>query len=340
MLSIMALRSRKARWCTAAAAVCTLACLTLPPAFAEDQLTDSAAALRQAGLPADQAELPELTAFPGFAGLPDLAGTPDFAGLTENTLGSRLLVSASTFQRIKRTQSRVFTGDGFDACTAPSLPAMTAWRTSSGYRALGVYIGGLNRGCPQGNLSASWVSSVTHMGWRLAPVYVGRQAPCARQPHLKLIDPKTAAAQAVDAADDAANRAVALGIARGSAIYFDLESYARKDAACTSAAMTYLGGWIQRMHAHGYLAGFYSSAGSGITDLAASGLVGGNVPPDALWIARWDSKPTVQDPAVPDAAWTPHQRIKQFAGAHKEAHGGVTLNIDQDYLDGPVARTR
>src|SRR5438445_337645 len=60
--------------------------------------------------------------------------------------------------------------------------------------------------------------------------------------------------------------------------------------------------------------------------------------PDALWIARWDNKSTVEDPSVPSGAWTPHQRIKQFTGGHKESHGGVTINIDRDWIDGPVAR--
>ena len=327
MLSIMALRSIKARWCTAAATACAVVLLSLPAAFAEDHPADAAALPAQAAPPLDQAT---------FA---DLSTLPSFSGLTTSPLASSLFVSSAAFRHIKRTQSRIFTGTGFDACMAPAASAMSAWRTTSGYHALGIYIGGLNRACPQSNLTADWVSSVARMGWHLVPVYVGRQAPCARQPHLKLIDPKAATPQAIDAADDAANRAAALGIARGSAIYFDLESYPRKDAACTSTALSYLGTWTQRMHAHGYLAGFYSSAGSGITDLVAAGLPG-HVLPDALWIARWDNKQTIQDPAVPNLAWTPHQRIKQFAGARKETHGGVALNVDQDYLDGPVARTR
>jgi hypothetical protein len=330
MLSIMALRSTKARWCTAAAAVCAVVCLSLPSAFAEDRLADATTARTQAGPPADQAMARD------FAGLSSLSGLSDSA---LNAFAPDLFVSSSRFKYIKRTQSRIYTGSGFDACTAPPLPAMTAWRRSSPYRALGVYIGGLNRACAQGNLTTSWIASVTHMGWHLAPVYVGRQAPCSRLPHIKLIDPKNATTQAVDAADDAANLAAALGIARGSAIYFDLESYPRKNTDCTNTALSYLGTWTQRMHAHGYLAGFYSSAGSGITDLVAAGMPG-HVLPDALWIARWDNKPTVQDTAVPNGVWTPHQRIKQFAGAHKESHGGVALNIDQDYMDGPVAHTR
>lgn len=32
-----------------------------------------------------------------------------------------------------------------------------------------------------------------------------------------------------------------------------------------------------------------------------------------------------------------HQRIHQYRGGHHETYGGVTLNIDNDYLDGAVA---
>src|SRR6185436_16305433 len=69
-----------------------------------------------------------------------------------------------------------FTGLGFDACAAPSSRAMAAWE-SSPYRAVGVYIGGLNRACSQPNLTAAWVGEQVAEGWHLIPIYVGRQAP-------------------------------------------------------------------------------------------------------------------------------------------------------------------
>ena len=242
-----------------------------------------------------------------------------------------------SFETVKRVYTRVYTGDGFDTCHAPSLPAMATWWRTSPYRAIGVYIGGVNRACGDGNLSNDWVHTVNAMGWHLVPIYVGRQAPCTHQPHLRLMTPKALSNDAASAADDAASRAASFGIVRGSAIYFDLESYGRKDAACTGIVLRYLGAWTSRMHAHGYLAGVYSSAGSGITDLATV-IVPGVARPDALWIARWDNGRTVQDSSVPDGAWTPHLRIKQFTGGHKEKHGGVTMNIDRDWVDGPVAR--
>ena len=41
-----------------------------------------------------------------------------------------------------------YDGLAFDACTAPSLAAMRAWRRSP-YHAIGVYVGGQNRTCAQ-----------------------------------------------------------------------------------------------------------------------------------------------------------------------------------------------
>jgi hypothetical protein len=40
---------------------------------------------------------------------------------------------------------------------------------------------------------------------------------------------------------------------------------------------------------------------------------------------------------VPNARWAVHQRAKQYRGDHPETWGGVTLNIDNDQLDAPVA---
>ena len=74
----------------------------------------------------------------------------------------------------------VFTGLGFDTCAAPDTGTMQAW-LSSPYRALGIYVGGANRACGDGNLSAGWANAVQAQGWKLAPLYVGLQAPCVNQ---------------------------------------------------------------------------------------------------------------------------------------------------------------
>ena len=58
----------------------------------------------------------------------------------------------------------VYTGQAFDACTAPPLTTMQAWLASP-YRAIGVYVGGQNRTCAQPELTRDWV--------RASPVSAG-----------------------------------------------------------------------------------------------------------------------------------------------------------------------
>src|SRR5918996_3593933 len=69
-------------------------------------------------------------------------------------------------------------GLGFDTCTAPSLPALKAWRGTSPYRTVNVYFGGNNRGCAQPNLTTAWVRDVRAAGWTLLPTYFGYQPYC------------------------------------------------------------------------------------------------------------------------------------------------------------------
>src|SRR5262249_23947955 len=40
---------------------------------------------------------------------------------------------------------------------------------------------------------------------------------------------------------------------------------------------------------------------------------------------------------IPAANWTVRQRGKQYRGGHNESYGGITLNIDNDQFDAPVA---
>lgn len=43
---------------------------------------------------------------------------------------------------------------GFDTCSAPSFDKMREWWVYSPYYYVGIYIGGINRGCSQPNLSS------------------------------------------------------------------------------------------------------------------------------------------------------------------------------------------
>jgi hypothetical protein len=230
-------------------------------------------------------------------------------------------------------RAATYTGLGFDPCATPSAAAMSAW-ASSPYRAVGVYVGGANMACSQPNLTAAWVRSEEAAGWHLIPTYVGLQAPsssCGCAP----IVPGLATSEGAAAAADAIARAQAVGIGSGNPIYFDMEGYSR-GAVNTSAVLAFLSGWTSTLHANGYVSGVYSSAVSGIADfVAAEGT--SFIEPDDIWIADWNGLPTTSDPYVPATDFAAHQRLHQYSGGQNVTYGGVTMNIDGDYLDGATA---
>jgi hypothetical protein len=227
----------------------------------------------------------------------------------------------------------VYTGLGFDACSAPSTSAMSAW-ASSPYRALGVYIGGANMACSQPNLTTAWVDSETAAGWHLIPTYVGLQAP-SNSCGCAAIKASQAQAEGIAAANDAVADAQAVGIGAGNPIYDDMEYYAR-GGTNTSAVLAFLSGWTSQLHADGYRSGVYGNDDSVISDLVAE--LGTSYPePDDIWIAAWNNQHTTTDPYVPSSDWATHQRLHQYDRAHNEKYGGVTINIDGDYIDALTA---
>jgi Domain of unknown function (DUF1906) len=229
------------------------------------------------------------------------------------------------------THAATFTGYGFDACSAPAVASMQAW-TASPYRSLGIYIGGANRACANTNLTSDWLTSVESLGFSFLPLYVGLQAPCVAQKGLSLISAASAGTQGVAAANDAASRAGALGLLAGAPIYFDMEGYATKNPTCTQTVQAFVAGWVSQLHALGYVAGVYGSAASTIRDLQSLSPL-----PDDVWIANWNGLASVfGDQYVSDTVWANHQRVHQYKGGHKETWGGVTINVDSDYVDGAV----
>ena len=225
----------------------------------------------------------------------------------------------------------VFTGYGFDACSAPAVSTLQAWAASP-YRALGVYIGGANRACAQPNLTSSWVSTVTGLGWSLLPLYVGLQAPCVGQSGLKTISTTTAtaASQGRAAADDAAAQATSLALPGGSPVWFDMEGYKVGNASCTAAVQSFVTAWSTQLRTYGFVPGVYGSAASTVKDVAALG----TGKPDVIWIANWNGVEGVfGDPYVSDTQWPSHQRVHQYRGGHRETWGNATINIDNDYVD-------
>jgi len=229
-----------------------------------------------------------------------------------------------------------FRGLAFDTCQAPPVATMQAWRDSP-YRALGIYLSGVNRSCQQRELTTSWVERVSAAGWRLLPIDGGLQAPCRDNTRKKAINTRHARSEGVEEAVRSVRAAAGLGIRPGSAIYADIESY-HGDADCVRAVAEYLSGWTSELHRRGYLSGMYGNLGTVIADAAARYSSPHYLRTDAVWVARWDGSARLTGwRGVDDNRWPGHQRAKQYRGDHLENHGGVTLNIDSDSLDAPVA---
>ena len=239
-----------------------------------------------------------------------------------------------------------FTGYGFDQCLAPTQSAMDRWWAKSPFSAVGIYISGDSRACrTQTNLSPTWVAAQVARGWRLLPIALGPQASCQpRFPRYK-DDFKisnqptggyaTAAAQGAAEADKNAADATAYGIGPGSTIWYDLEGFDLTNTGCRESALVFVSSWVSRIKAHGYVAGFYSSASSGIKmlDDARVQRPGQFALPDRIWIARWDGAANTSTTYIPEDGWRPGGRMKQYRGGHDESWGGVTINIDSNFID-------
>ncbi len=246
----------------------------------------------------------------------------------------------------------IYSGLGFDVCSAPSAGNMAVWGESSPYAAIGIYIGGANAACIGGNLNAAWVSGESAAGWHMIPTYVGLQSPkvagkpssscggCAAMSATATV----AATQGTAAAQDAVLQAQALGIGTGNPIYYDMEQYARS-ATATGAVLAFLQAWTEQLHTSGYLSGVYSSGSSGITDLVQSAGTG-YVEPDELWTASWDSSAPSTPPTSTANSWVPstdwigtHQLLQYYSdpSGKAESYGGVTIGIDRDYVNAPTA---
>ena len=270
---------------------------------------------------------------------------PDTEGTVRDVLGKARLVAGGTPVNLddlprepdSGTQAIVapgsFLGRGFDACTAPSSTAMNAWLASSPYRAVGVYISGSLRACGQPNLTASWVSTHSSNGWRFILIDVGRQAPCTGYSLRISTDPATARSQGRTAAQNAMTAATGLGFGAGSAIYSDIEAYS-STASCKAGVLSYVSGWTQALNAAGWLSGVYSSAASGIRDLVSAYNDTSYTRPNHIWFAWWNGQANVDGGTyVPATYWANHQRIHQYVGESTESYGGVSINIDRNYLD-------
>ncbi|HEX6758262.1 MAG TPA: glycoside hydrolase domain-containing protein [Propionibacteriaceae bacterium] len=260
------------------------------------------------------------------------------AALAALTMRPAAAEPATTLSYPSSASATRLTGYAFDACTAPPLATMQAWKVASPYTGVGVYIGGVSRSCAQPNLTAPWVTAASLQGWRIIPIYVGYQAPCTGRLNATKFTSITAATLGTADAADAVLQAQALGMLPGSAIYGDMEHYSATDSACRTAVLGYVSAWTKELHRRGYLAGMYANLSSGAKHLSEAYASTAYARLDALWIARWDNSTTLTGwSGIPDTQWSNHQRGKQFRGDHDETYGGARINIDSDHFDAPVA---
>ncbi|WP_329583310.1 DUF1906 domain-containing protein [Kitasatospora sp. NBC_01250] len=218
-------------------------------------------------------------------------------------------------------------GNGFDACTAPSAAQMNAWYGT--YNAVGIYIGG-RRACAQPNLTAGWVSDRAAGGWTFLPIYVGADASTIAT------DPGTARSQGAAAATDAVTQAQSLGFTSGSVLYNDMESY--DSATYKSQVLNYLSGWTDAIHAANYRSGVYASANSGVADLSSVYNASGYSMPDVLWSASWGTAGDTTSAAMGLTAasagyWPGGRRVHQYSGDVNVSYGGYSGGVDLDNVN-------
>ena len=220
--------------------------------------------------------------------------------------------------------------NGFDTCTAQSQSTMDAWRESP-FKAVGIYTSGVNRACGQDLLTPEWVGTQFANGWQFIVIHHGLEAPCnPRYDEVFSTDPATARQQGVDEANGAIEVATGLGFGAGSAIYVDIEAY----DGCTESVMSFVSGWAEGLRAAGWLSGMYSSGSSGVADLCANYTNDQYTMPDHLWFGWWNGQAdTDSGQYCSNDYFTDGRRLHQYVGDTSETYGGVTVNIDRDFLD-------
>jgi PKD repeat protein/photosystem II stability/assembly factor-like uncharacterized protein len=281
-------------------------------------------------------------------------------GLTWETLSlpdnaPRTLVTTSSTTSTARVGAAIsqlantvqWQGQGFDICGTPTTDQLEVWTDESPYvyAPMNLYIGGSMRatGCNFSLLTASYITELRTQGWTFIPTWVGPQAPCRNFRDTFSYDTSQAYLEGIDEANLAVEALASLGLTSadksGSIVYYDLEAFG-DDQACLAAAKSFMNGWVTQLHLRGNYAGVYGGT------LCPSGLNNylqiANIP-DAIWPANWtsdtrDNSETVWTAGcISTSSWANHQRVRQYSGGHNETYGGVTLNIDNDVVDGILA---
>ena len=242
------------------------------------------------------------------------------------------------------TRTSVLQGQGFDQCEISSLSNLKTWKSQSPLSAVNLYIGGSARGCPNENLSKSFVEALSIQGWKFIPTWVGPQAACTDYSSTMHLNPITAKQQGRDQATDAIATLQALGLSEedgsGTVVYYDLEAFNVNNEECLRAAEAFINGWVERLNEANVTAGVYGSA-------CASGLdhyYDLPNPPDVIWPAYWRTSTPIYNstvtpyglPCISDLQWGDQQRVFQYTGPHTESWGNVAMYVDLDVIDGDL----
>jgi photosystem II stability/assembly factor-like uncharacterized protein len=242
--------------------------------------------------------------------------------------------------------TRIFTGQGFDACFLPGMAGFQDWIAHSPYEAVNLYIGGSARYSACTAPTAAFVTQLSQQGWFFMPTWIGPQAACSGFASRMSADPATAYNQGVHEANAALGAASNLGFTladgTGTVIYYDLEAFIG-DQTCKQAAQSFVSGWSHQLHITGNQAGLYSTA-SLLNNFAGISTV-----PDVVWAAAYsysDYQQNIDTGSIPylnPSYWTnpqgtAHQRMWQYTGGHDETWGTTPpVNIDSDAINSVVA---
>ena len=238
---------------------------------------------------------------------------------------------------------------GFDACSLPTTANLSDWITNSPYRVTSLYMGGANYsncGNALGSLTSTYVSTVLGQGWQFWPLWVGPQAPESGCSTCSMMSttPATAMSQGTAEADSAIAALNNLGIGQGTTIVYDMEAYTR-DGTSTPATTAFIEGWDTELHSKGYIAGVYSGH-SEFTDWYPTVLTPAI---DVIWFTYFFSNgvacgaecqtvfPTQSSFDISTNYWLNNHRARQTSSGFNSTYGSTTLNIDEDWVDAPMA---
>ena len=238
---------------------------------------------------------------------------------------------------------------GFDACSLPTTANLSDWITNSPYRVTSLYMGGTNYancGNALGSLTSTYVSTVLGQGWQFWPLWVGPQAPESGCSTCSMMSttPATAMSQGATEADSAIAALNNLGIGQGTPIVYDMEAYTR-DGTSTPATSAFIEGWDTELHNHGYIAGVYSGH-SEFTDWYPTVVTPAI---DVIWFTYFFSNgvacgaecqtvfPTQSSFDISPTYWVNNHRARQTSSGFNSTYGTTTLNIDEDWVDAPMA---